>query len=378
MGLTAHYAPSLTPDQELAQIVEFVTRYMRSADIPWNVAQEYPHVFLPKNLIYMKRKYSDQGELIAHALWQPLLIQTPRLNWKLARIGSVVTHPEYRRQGYSRKVMDECVDEARQQGCDMAVLWSDQTEFYTRLGFIPCGYEELFVIDHPLKNPISQNIQEQQVRVTQAVDPAAILRLYQQHTIRSIRCAEDIRKYLHIPGAQVWTLWSTANGHLLAYAVMGKGADFPQVIHEWGGRLPDLLYLVEQLRQSQPNGVVYWLIGAHSLQLIRTLQGQGFVGWERPLAWVKLLSCSRFAKKLQLLLLPQAHRFHPVELRRESSAIRLLWGDEWAYWPSEQDFLLHVLGSPTQQGRVESSARLAQLFEQVLPLEWWVWGWDSI
>jgi predicted N-acetyltransferase YhbS len=212
MGLVATQPIHPSAEQELAEIVEFVTRHTRSPGLPWNVADEYPHVFQAKNLSFMKRLYSESGELIALALWWPLLLQTPRLNWKLALIGSVATHPEHRRKGYSREVIGQCLSEATRQSCDLAVLWSDQSEFYTRLGFSPCGYEELFLVDRPLRADSIPRVDEREIRVGPSVDPAAILRLYQGHTIRAVRSLGDIKKFLHIPGSQVWTSWSKKMG----------------------------------------------------------------------------------------------------------------------------------------------------------------------
>ena len=55
---------------------------------------------------------------------------------KLCGIGAVFTPPEFRQKGYATQMLSSLLDELKEKGFDLAMLFSDiGTDFYARLGF---------------------------------------------------------------------------------------------------------------------------------------------------------------------------------------------------------------------------------------------------
>jgi predicted acetyltransferase len=177
------------------------------------------------------RVIKDEKCFLSAAVMKPLVIKAPAGLFKVAAIGSVVTAPDYRNQGLSRQVLEDCLTAGRDHGCDFAILWTNLFDFYRKLGFELAGSEISLVIPEGYKAP--ESAEPLRFMQSNKIDPEAILRIYNHHTTGSLRTVEDIRKFLHIPNSRVFTAWDNEN-RLQAYAVEGKGADLSQCIHEWG------------------------------------------------------------------------------------------------------------------------------------------------
>ncbi len=355
--------------EEIPEVLSFVDSQLREQE-GWSIKDEYPQAFHSTNLKNL-RIIRDQNGVQAHAVMKFSLTKTPVGLFKAAAIGSVVTAPEARGQGYSRMIIENCVQEATQQGCDFAILWSDLFDFYQKFGFALAGKEIHLILDKELNLSLPEDLR---FVAGNQVSPEALLKLYTQHRVGSIRTPEDMRNYLKIPNSHLYTLWSAQN-QLLAYAVEGKGADLKHHIHEWGGGVQELMWLFAEIRRQAGHSLTV-LAPEHSQNLIRQMQAQGARIQEGWLGLLKILNpqnvlgkVHRYARTLGIadLVFEQNSEgfilgFHNnlFQINSTTDALRLLFGPYRA-----SDF--KALDPET-----------VKTLEELLPLPLWFWGWDSV
>jgi GNAT superfamily N-acetyltransferase len=334
----------------------------------WSLANEYPTALSLAN-IHNIRIITDDKKVLSHAVLKPLIIRTPLAVFKVGAIGSVVTDSNHRNQGLSRKILDDCLAEARRQECDIAMLWTDLYEFYQKMDFELAGTEMSFIIENEFEVPTHK------LRFVQGhqVSADAILRLYNQHSVASVRTAEDVRKFLQIPQTITYTAWDASN-QLVAYAIEGKGADLTGYIHEWGGSVSHLMALFSHIRKEkkQPFTVI---TPQHALNLnnqLKALDGaipnQGFLGM------IKLISPDQVFQKIKKAVRSLGLNDFILEKRGHEYVMGFA-GDLIAI--SDEKALVQILFGPGVE-IPHLQAETQKKMSRILPLSMWVWGWDSV
>ena len=265
---------------ELKDIIDFLDTQLRPEE-KWSIVDEYPIAFNRHNLNNI-RVFVEDGKILSHAVIKNLIVKTPMTIFKVAGIGSVVTSPEHRMKGYSQQVIQSCLDEASKQGADIAILWTDLYDFYRKMDFELSGTEIALIISKELEVS-SKGLK---INKSNKVDPNAILNLYSQHSIGSMRTANEIFNYMQIPNTQLYTAWDE-NNNLKAYAVEGRGADLSNYIHEWGGGVSSLIPLFNEIYKEK-NAPVTIITPPNCVNLIRQMKelgafyNEGFLGMITP------------------------------------------------------------------------------------------------
>ncbi len=350
--------PRIPESNEFSKVVDFLNDQLRP-DQNWSISHEYPTALNPNNMHNM-RIITEDEKVISHAVLKPIIVKTPVCIFKIAAIGSVVTQATHRGQGFSTKVIEECLAEAKAQDCDLSILWTNLYDFYRKLGFELAGNEVSFVIDQELGalSPTYRYLD------THQVSSDAILRLYNQHTVTNYRTSEDIRKYLQIPNTHVYTAWD-ASGQLAAYAVEGKGADLTDYIHEWGGGVSALQSLLTYIFKTKKRAFTL-IAPTHSINLIARLDEHGFVKNEGYLGMLKIINLKSLSTKVGRYV--QSRGVKNFKLEKTETGLIFQVDQTSINLNSEQE-LLKLLFGPS-----EYSEELTELF----PLPLWIWGWDSI
>ena len=360
--------PRAPLESEVPEVIGFLDHLLRP-ERNWSIAAEYPQVFTAPNRENL-RIIKHNGPIIAHAATKFLIIKTHFGLFKVAAIGSVVTDPNHRNLGYSRSIMNSCLQIAEEGCADFAILWSDLYDFYGKLGFELAGREISFVIDQlPDLATKSDLLPMHELRIVQSpkVAPEAILRLYGQHPCGTVRTAEDIRRHLTIPNSRVYTAWDRSN-QLRAYAVEGKGGDLKGYIHEWGGGVSALLPLFAHIRREagQPITVI---APSHAENLIRhlkewpTLVHEGFLGMIRIINRRNLfLKITRRAKQLGL---------HDFVIESEGDQVRVGTATDLVTLSTPAEITRLIFG-PHPIGALNPT------YKELFPIPMWIWGWDSV
>ena len=360
--------PRPPAEHEFPQVVDFLNRHLRP-EHKWSIAAEYPLALSELNRANM-RVILEDNQVLSHAVLKPLYVRGPVGLLKAGAIGSVVTSTQHRNQGLSQKIMHDCLEVARSQACDFAILWTNIYDFYRKLGFELAGTEVSLVFDRDSKLDMTGY---RVVEGTQ-VSPEAILRLFNQHTVNSLRTNEDIARYLQIPNSTVYTLWDNANV-LQAYAVEGKGADLNGYIHEWGGGVSKILMLLGHIRNKRGKTVTL-IAPKHSQGLLRKAaelkipSHEGFLGMIKIIHATQLFSkIKKYARNMGVADLVLEHRDGMYYMGSSANVFRT---------DSENDIVRLLFGPAKASDLAEFDAKTKEILEKVFPLPLWIWGWDSI
>ncbi len=361
--------PRPVKTHELSTVISFLNQELRP-NFLWSIEDEYPLAISPNNRenIFI---VESQGAIVSHALLRYLIIKTPFGLVKVAAIGSVVTGEKYRNKGFSQQVMKKCLKKADSDGCHMAILWTDLYDFYRKLGFELVGTEKSYLIDHPLT---TEDVPDLKFIKGRQVAAEAILKIYSQHTVSSIRTLDEIRKYLQIPNSNIYTAWDKA-GKIKAYAVEGKGADLTGYIHEWGGGLSNLLPLINFIHKDQQKPLTL-IASHHNIGLIRKMKDLGLAPHNGYLGMIKLLNCEKMFKKI----------CEYVSATTKSNFVLKKHEDEYIFGvdsdlyrtQSEQDITKLIFGPERANALHKFNPKTSEVIEKAFPLHFWVWGWDSV
>jgi hypothetical protein len=354
-------------ETEYSQVLDFLRQELRP-NSTWSLANEYPTALSLSN-IHNIRIITDSEKVLSHAVLKPLIIRTPLAVFKVGAIGSVVTDSNHRNQGLSRKILDECLIEARRQECDVAMLWTDLYEFYQKMDFELAGTEMSYMIENEFEVPAHKL---RFIKGTQ-VSAEAILRLYGQHTVTSVRTAEEIRKFLQIPQTQMYTAWDQ-NNQLVAYAVEGKGADLTGYFHEWGGSVSHLLALFSHIRKLKGTGYTV-ITPQHAINLnshLRSITGQAFN--QGFLGMIKLISHDQVFQKVKKAA--RSLGMNDFVLEKRGQEFVFGFGGDLIALTDEKDLVRILFGPQVEIPLIQPATQ--KKLEQFLPLPLWVWGWDSV
>lgn len=360
--------PRSPSETELPVVLDFLNKNLRT-EISWSIAAEYPTA-LSANNIHNMRIIADEGHVLSHAVLKPLIIKTPQLIFKVGAIGSVVTDNQHRGQGLSTQILQECLRSSSEQDCDIAILWTDLFDFYGRMGFALAGSEISFVIEDNFTVP-AQNLR---FSADSRVTPEAIHRLYSAHSVSSVRSVEETRKFLSIPQTKVYTAWES-DGQLAAYAIEGKGIDLGGYIHEWGGSVSKLLALLSYIRGLKQEPITI-ICPAHSTNLINQLQSkpvtlnQGFLGM------IKIVKFDQLSAKIKRAF--RAEGVADIVLEKHPNQFVFGIGHDLITIEQETD-LVRLLFGPVKYDELGIfKPETVRKLEKILPLNLWIWGWDSI
>lgn len=354
---------------ELTKLVDFLNSNLRENQNTWPISSEYPTALSASNIHNMSIITEDE-KIISHAVLKTLIVKTPYAIFKVGAIGSVVTDPEYRQQGYSRKNIENCIELAHKQECDLVILWTDQFDYYRKFGFELAGYDYSYVIDaeYPIQNKNLRFV------AGNNVDPEALQKIYSLHTVQALRNTEDFRQFLKIPNSNVYTAWGPDN-KLMAYAVEGKGVDLVNYAHEWGGNvdaLTDLFQYIYSLKKSP----LTIMTPMHAQNLHRKLDAQNVFKHLGYLGMLKMINVDQILTKVKKIF--RAEGFENIVLEKQGETYLLGFGTDLYTLQNEADLMQLIFG-PLKAGNLSfMTAEAQEKFSKILPLPLWVWGWDSI
>ncbi len=360
--------PKVPENLKFTELFEFLDQQLRK-DLDWSIVDEYPSVFCESNRKNI-RVIEENGKILSHAVWKPLHIKSQLGVFKIAAIGSVVTHEDYRQQGLSKKIIQECIDAAIEEDCDFAILWSDLYEFYQKMNFFLAGNELIASIDKRLEvEPLGLHFQN-----SNQVAPEAILKLFQKHSVFSMRSLEDVRRYLQIPNSRVYTAWH--NNEIQAFAVEGKGADLNGYIHEWGGNVKPLLNLLNYIREDQARNL-HMLLPLHSLNLLKRFQENQVDVHYGYLGLIRILKPQNLFSKIQRHA-SQVLGFNQLKMFYVDGEYRFQVQDKLFSTEKEEDIVRLLFGPQNPEELYDFSSEVSETLNRIFPLRMWIWGWDSI
>lgn len=212
-----------------------------------------------KEALQTSRVVIGDGGLIASGALHVAKVASIQTTYTAGIIGAIATNSKHRNAGFASKIIQELEAVARTQGCNFLVLWSDQVEFYEKLGFTPAGAQEVY-----LAAEIFQTIdQSMLIKIFESVPGNAaygwndeVRNMYQKHRLRCVRTENYWREIEKIRSC-TRLQWLGLDGIAKAYLGFNRGKDLKGVIHEWGGEPNALVKLIAAAITKNPE--LTWL-----------------------------------------------------------------------------------------------------------------------
>jgi GNAT superfamily N-acetyltransferase len=245
------------------------------------LTSEYPLVFgdgAPGQLLAIRE--GDQVVSSCAILKRDLVY--PEGATSVGFIGSVVTRPEVRGQGYATKLLQFAEETLRADGCQHALLWADDPVFYARRGYALDGREVDFLVDRTLG---AFPVTDMKVRAMRAEESGVVHDLYSKHASRVGRSAAETATLLSCP--RMIVLVAELEGEVRSYLCFGRGADLEGVAHEWGGAPEGVMACLDELLAENESIFVMapgdpGAMGEY-LDSLGALRAYGRLGMSKPL-----------------------------------------------------------------------------------------------
>lgn len=353
---------------ELSPLLKFLNSHLRP-NVNWSIDDEYPNLFLNKNLHNMKIAIDGQ-QILSHAIMKPTFVKTPVAVWQIAAIGSVVTRDDQRNKGLSTKVIQACLQEAKNQSCDLAILWTDLYDFYRKLNFELAGVECSVLFDKKFSE--QQPVSNCKIILGPQVDPYALQKLHLNHTVSCPRTIEEIQNFLRIPNSEIYSSWNE-QGQLVSYAVIGKGLDFTNYVHEWAGSLPEVMNLMAQIVKRK-NESITMITPAHSQNLIRECKKLNLHLHQGYLGMISIVNETSVFGKIKKYV--RSKGFSDFVCERLDQEIIFGFKDQLLQVRESKNLLPLIFGPVPEGLPVDGLAE--KKMKELFPMPLWLWGWDSI
>ncbi len=395
---TTNKGPRNPTAGEYPALLKFLSHSYGFADPRW-FEKDAPH-FFGKNPDQLKTKWILKvgGKIVSHVGIFPFTALVEGRKLKVAGIGAVATHPDFRGQGLMKSLMEKIDEEIIRGGYDLSILWGE------RGLYLPYGYERALFMDQFSfqKKPLEYFAAPEKVRPARDKDLPAIQKLYSNHPSRLLRKTDQtssaFKRFERKNEKPLWVL--EEKGKVAAYALFWRPASFwkpapgPLDLAEWGGGAEDVACLIATVLQNESTdyltATVYPGCGLH-LWALENCSNQARVTQSfmvKPLNLLGVLKAfepqiQQRAKALGLkgqgsltiqmeegqdvtlvfgsvLRVAAGKGKGPLVILTQTECSRLLWG---AGRPS--DFL-------------GDKAKGAELLDVLFPLDWYWWRSDWI
>lgn len=372
---------------ERRQVLEWLGAGLRPQQVG-RLPLEYPHLFGRNPSAIHMSLWSEGAPVAFCTLW------AVRFRIGLARLRSgmislVYTDAARRGRGHAHRLIQAAIAEAERLELGMVLLWSDLDRLYRPLGFDRAGCESLLIIDKPTLEKASARsssealaTQEAWIEDATASDWPEIERLRGQRICQLELDAGELGRSQNIPELSVRVARNAAG--VQAFAMRGRGDDFAEVIHEWGGDPDMALECCRALTEDcEPWNELFFLSPSSQDELAWLLRRAGARVIRQPLAWMRIASCTAFASDVDRLLAEPIGLELAVTSASEEPDRRFEMRSRRGVAHVEQSVLLKALfGSARPVERAALNRSLADPLGAAnldhLPIPFFVWGLESI
>ncbi len=261
------------------------------------LAAEYPVALSPADL-GAHLLIEESGGFLSHAFVRRVDAVAREISVSLGMIGLVYSAPEARNRGLASACVEAAIAELARSGAQLIALWTDRTRFYTRLGFGLSGREWIWRLDAARverARRISRDRDDDgsRPRTSEVSGPrerdAEILE----------RAASERPAFVRRAPGQLARAWTAADcevkvarrdGVPVAYSALGRGDDFPGIVHEWAGEPAALLDCLSAHLETRT--AIGLLSSSAGEPLTDRLRDAGAVASPGGFAWLRIVDAS--------------------------------------------------------------------------------------
>ncbi len=369
----APLARPITPE-ERAGVLAWLDAALRDGE-PGRLAVEYP-LSLSRSNLAGHRVAFEGDRPVAHAMFHVVRVRLAGQELPVGLIGLVYTDPSRRGQGFARSAVEACVAELRRRSVPVAALWAENPSLYTAIGFAPAGREFHYSLAADVcarahsASLAGADAADLKVDVARARDWSILEALYSRKASRAVRARGALRRLARAPHTRVMV--ARRRNRAIAYTAIGRGLDFPGVVHEWAGGEAGVLACLDQL--AREHGSIGFRSGPLAEAPVPRLLEMGAPVRPGCFAFLKVLDPVAI---WQLLVAGEPTRAAP--LLEESPAGTKLHANAGTL-TLHGDEVVALLFGPDRPPRIYDclDARERETLAQVLPLPLYLWGFDSI
>ncbi|BBH54476.1 GNAT family N-acetyltransferase [Fluviispira sanaruensis] len=280
----------------------------------------FPQVFNQENKENLFL-YKINGQAVAFCSIHPIHFQLPNRMLNSYCIGSVCTHPNFRKKGFAKKILMEVEAKAKENLADFLFLFSDYKSLYTNLNYVPAGKTYLAQVNSRIStsiylnklrkfkteyNKALQTIEERKLDFLSInnlveIDEKKKYNIW-QFIVRNAPKSESILSYLEftdiikIRKMQLYLL--SYDQTICAIAFINKGDDFQNVIHSiYFNNFSYALALLQEVIVKNTEEELIFFPGSHSSEFFSLFDFQSI-----PSLFLKSLDEKKIAtQKLQEL-----------------------------------------------------------------------------
>lgn len=215
---------ALLHEEEFNQIRELTSLCFQSNDYFKN----FPQIFKPENSHYFIL-LKEKDKLVSFCTVYPTYFYIPAFLTGYC-IGSVCTHPDYRKKGYATQILAQAEAKVRAWQGDFIYLFSNKNELYERAGYQLCGETYLAKLKSA-KELIKVTNKTKIISYTEENEIAKVWNFI----VRNSKVGESLLSYLefkdilYIKNMKIFML--IEDEKLCSVCFLNKGDDFQNVIH---------------------------------------------------------------------------------------------------------------------------------------------------
>lgn len=376
-----------TSTEEQRRVLEWLGAGLRPSQ-SGRLPLEYPLLFARNASAIHCILFEDEHPAAFCTLWAVTFrIGVQRLRTGL--ISLVYTDPARRGTGCATRVVEAAMIEAERLDLGLLLLWSNLDRLYRPLGFEQAGRESLLVVGKDvLDRAIDAAGNGAHDDHTISIDEARPEDWSELERLRGFRTCQleldpgELTRAGAIPDLSV-RIARDASG-IRGFAMRGRGDDFEEVIHEWGGDAQAALLCCRALVEDCVAWNELFLMSPPEREeLPWLLRRAGARVVNQPLGWMRIASTSALSRDLEGLL-PEGEAIEiegapPGGPNGRLYTVRSAQGTRVL----EQGPLLEELfGSARRRAASPSDSPLEGLLGpnalSQLPIPFFVWGLESI
>lgn len=341
------------------------------------VGDDFPQLYNPSNHRHLWGAFVA-GKLAAHSAFYPSIMKVEGLPLPVAGIGGVFTDEKHRNLGLGSKLVQKCTEEAHRGGAALAFLWSDQHDFYAKLGFYLVGRQWTITLE-PSHAPLLRargeklGVAKDKIEIIDGAVTSSFLvqslKMQEKLNVGIARSPEEHQLLLASDSCRVISAW--AGKDLAAYFVIGKGKDLINYIHEWAGDDAALCHLAAACLEKA--GVPLHLITPQfmpdEVNWIYALDELGIGMRGEQMALVKMLDFPKLRRLIADYMTRIGLQASDLVIDRADGAFIVEWKKKNRLRLDEGKFLRLLFG-PEMPANQE--------LKGFLPVRLWYWGMDSV
>lgn len=348
------------------------------------IEDEFALIFAPENLArVLFIEHESTGKVVATAAYCPfefsLLPKAPFL--KAAGLGLFVTHPEFQRRGLGYTLEKNLEERARREGILIGVLWSELVQFYTKLGYMVAGSELQWQLDRSECELLGQRLRlegKSDLQIEPLKDFSSVEHLYKgfgRGPLRGESQKRSFQKLLSLSNTFAFCARDPQKNTLVGYALMGKGRDLRDTVHELVGYTSCVGPLLgECLKHIESSLRVHQPVGS---PLVKELEHWLGTGSKQAMGFVKVLD----GPKLSEWIMKSGYLPSGIGIVPQANGFRLL--NRHTVFFESQDFghLCQLFFGPWDVSELEGLPETfseAEKSSMPKPLPLYFWGFDSV